>query len=92
MVSNHPQKEASTVGGNPTAGAASNDLNCPTGHRPGRAFETLRTAFALQGYGLFKVSHKGGTATYWAERWGVQHHLHTLDDARHFLARMGERL
>lgn len=92
MANNHHQKEMPTGDGNPTAGEANNDLDCPTGQRSGKAFETLRAEFALHGYALFKVDHKDGPATYWAERCGVRHHLPTLDDARHFLAQIGVRL
>ena len=42
MAINTPPKEMPTVGGNPTAGGAINDLDYPTGQRPSKAFETLR--------------------------------------------------
>lgn len=93
MANNHhPTKEMPTGDGNPTAGGANNGNDCPTGQRPCKAFETLRAAFALRGHAFFKVDHKDGPATYWAERWGLVRYLPTIDDARRFLEQIGGRL
>jgi len=92
MAINTTSKEMPTGDGNPTAGGAINDLDFPTGQRPGKAFETLRAAFALQGHTLHRTDPTDGPVTYWAERWGLVRHLPTLHDAALFLAQIGGRL
>lgn len=92
MAINTTPKEMPTGGGNPTAGDAINDLDCPTGQRPGKAFETLRTAFALRGHTLHRTDPTDGLVTFWAERWGLVKHLPTIDAARRFLEQIGGRV
>lgn len=87
-----PEKEKPTGGGNPTAGDTINDLDFPTGQRPGKAFDSLRAAFALQGHILHRSDASDGPVIYWAERWGLVRYLPTLHDAALFLARIGGRL
>ena len=91
MAINHTQKEMPTGGGNPTAGEI-NSLHFPTASRLGKAFETLRAAFALQGHSLHQTEQADGPVSYWAERWGQVHYLPTLHDAALFLAQIGGRL
>ncbi len=91
MAINTTSKEMPTGDGNPTAGAI-NDLNSPTAQRPGKAFETLRAAFALKGHTLHRTDPADGPATYWAERWGLVRHLPTLHDVALFLAQIGGRV
>lgn len=69
-----------------------NDLDFPTGQRPGKAFEALRAAFALRGHTLRRSDASDGPVTYWAERWGLVKHLPTIDAARRFLEQIGGRL
>jgi hypothetical protein len=91
MAINTTPKEKPTGDGNPTAGAI-NDLDFPTESRPGKAFETLRAAFAMQGHTLHRTDPADGRVTYWAERWGMVRHLPTLQDAALFLAKIGGRV
>ncbi len=91
MAINTTPKEMPTGGCNPTAGAI-NDLNSPTGQRSGKAFETLRAAFALRGHTLHRTDPSDGAMLYWAERWGLVRHLPTLHDAALFLAQIGGRV
>ena len=91
MAINHTQREMPTGGGNPTAGAI-NILHFPTATRPGKAFETLRAAFALQGHSLRQTEQADGPVSYWTERWELVRYLHTLHDAPLFLAQIGGRL
>lgn len=91
MAINTTPKEMPTGGGNPTAGAI-NELNSPTGKRPGKAFETLRAAFALKGHMLHRTDPENGSVTYWTERWGLGRYLPTLHDAALFLAQIGGRV
>lgn len=92
MAINTPQKEMPTVGGNPTAGGAINDLDYPTGQRPSKAFETLRAAYALRGYTLQRTDPATGPVSYWASRWGLAKHLPDIDAAQRFLIQIGGRL
>lgn len=69
-----------------------NDLDFPTGQRPGKAFESLRAAFALRGHTLHRTDPTDGPVTYWAERWGLVRFLPTLHDAALFLAQIGGRV
>ncbi|MBS3997860.1 MAG: hypothetical protein KGZ67_11140 [Hydrogenophaga sp.] len=93
MANNHhPTNEKPTGDGNPTAGDANNDLDCPTGQRTCKAFETLRAAYALRHHALYRTDRQDGPATYWAERWGLVRYLPTIDDARRFLEQIGGRL
>jgi hypothetical protein len=55
-------------------------------------FTALQAAFAQRGHHLNHVTSRDGTATYWAERWGLVRHLPTLHDAALFLAQIGGRL
>ncbi len=89
MAINTPQKEMPTVGGNPTAGEAINDLDYPTGQRPSKAFETLRAAFALRGYTLQRTSPADGPVSYWVQKWGLAKHLPDIDAAQRFLGLIG---
>ena len=91
MAINHTQKEMPSGGGNPTAGAI-NILHFPTATRPGKAFETLRAPFALQGHSLRQTEQADGPVSYWTERWELVRYLHTLHDAPLFLAQIGGRL
>lgn len=91
MAINTTPKEMPTGGFNPKAGAI-NDLHFPTASRPGKAFETLRAAFALQGHSLHQTEQADGPVSYWAERWGLVRYLPTLHDAALFLAQIGGRL
>lgn len=91
MAINTTPKEMPTGDGNPTAGAI-NDLNSPTGQRPGKAFNTLWAAFALRGHTLHQTDPADGPVRYWAERWGLVRHLPTLHDAALFLAQIGGRV
>lgn len=91
MAINHTQREMPTGGGNPTAGAI-NILHFPTATRPGKAFETLRAPFALQGHSLRQTEQADGPVSYWTERWELVRYLHTLHDAPLFLAQIGGRL
>ena len=54
-----------------------------------KQFTTLRAQFAMQGHTLHQTSPTDGAVTYYAERWGLVRYLHTLDDARRFLAQIG---
>jgi len=92
MAINTTPKEKPTGDGNPTAGGAINDLDCPTGERAGKAFETLRAAMALRGHALHRSDPADGPVTFWAERWGLVRHLPTLHDVALFLARIGGRV
>lgn len=85
------QNEKPTGDGNPTAGTI-NDLDFPTGQRPGKAFDSLRAAFALRGHALYRTDPEDGPVTYWAERWGLVRYLPTLHDAALFLAQIGGRV
>ncbi len=91
MTINTTPKVMPTGGCNPTAGAI-NDLDFPIVQRPGKAFETLRAAFALRGHTLHRSDPADGQVTYWAERWGVGRYLPTLHDVALFLAQIGGRL
>lgn len=53
MAINTTPKEMPTVGGNPTASGAINNLNFPTGQSPRKVIETLRAALALNDVALF---------------------------------------
>ncbi len=55
-------------------------------------FTALRAAFAQRGHRLNHVTNPDGTATYWAERWGLVRYLPSLHDAALFLAQIGGRL
>ena len=55
-------------------------------------FTALQAAFAQRGHRLNHVTNPDGTATYWAERWGLVRYLPTLHDAALFLAQIGGRL
>lgn len=93
MAINTTPKEKPTGDGNPTAGSAiNNDLDFPTTERSDKAFLTLRAAFALNGHTLHRTNPADGPVTYWAERWGLVHHLPTIDTARRFLEKIGGRL
>ena len=92
MAINTTPKEMPTGDGNPTAGGAINDLDFPTGQRPGKAFETLRAGFALRGHTLHRTDPTDGPVTFWAERWGLVRYLPTLHDAALFLAQIGGRV
>lgn len=93
MANNHhPRNKKPTGDGNPTAGDANNNLNCSTGRRPSKAFDTLREAFALQGHALYQIDKQDDPAIYWVERWGLVRYLPTIDDARRFLDQIGGRL
>ena len=91
MSINTTSKEKPTWDGNPTAGAI-NDIDFRTESRPGKAFEILRAAFAMRGHTLHRTDPADGQLTYWAERWRLVRHLHTLHDAALFLAQIGGRL
>ena len=58
----------------------------------GADFTALQAAFAQRGHHLKHVTNPDGTATYWAERWGLVRYLPTLHDAALFLAQIGGRL
>jgi len=58
----------------------------------GAEFTALQAAFAQRGHHLKHVTNPDGTATYWAERWGLVRYLPTLHDAALFLAQIGGRL
>lgn len=92
MAMNTTPKEMPTWDGNPTAGDAINHLDFSIGQRPGKAFETLRAAFALRGHTLHRTDPNDGQVTFWAERWGLVKHLPTIDTARRFLEQIGGRL
>ena len=55
-------------------------------------FTALQAAFAQRGHHLKHVTNPDGTATYWAERWGLVRYLPSLHDAALFLAQIGGRL
>jgi hypothetical protein len=88
---NTTPKEKPTGDGNPTAGAI-NYLDFLTESRLGKAFETLRAAFAMRGHTLHLTDPADGQVTYWAERWRLERHLPTLHDAALFLTQIGGRL
>jgi hypothetical protein len=92
MANNHHPKKMPTGGGNPTAGEANNDLDCPTGQRVDKDFSTLRAAFALQGHALHRSDPADGPVTFWAVRCGLARLLPTLDHARRFLVLIGGRV
>lgn len=92
MAINSTPKEKPTGDGNPTAGGAINDLDFPTGKRSGKAFETLRAAFAIRGHSLHRTGLAAGQMTFWVERWGQVRYLPTIDAARRFLEQIGGRL
>ena len=58
----------------------------------GAEFTALQAAFAQRGHHLKHVTNPDGTATYWAERWGLVRYLPSLHDAALFLAQIGGRL
>ena len=58
----------------------------------GADFTALQAAFAQRGHHLNHVTSPDGTATYWAERWGLVRYLPSLHDAALFLAQIGGRL
>lgn len=92
MAINTTPKEKPTGDGNPTAGGAINDLDFPTGQRSGKAFESLRAAFAMRGHSLHRTHMADGQMTFWVERWGHVRYLPTIDTARRFLEQIGGRL
>lgn len=92
MAINTTPKEMPTGDGNPTAGDAINDLDSPISERRGKAFSTLRAAFAMKGHALRRKGPADGSVSYWAERWGLVRHLPTIDAARRFLEQIGGRL
>jgi len=55
-----------------------------------KQFATLRAEFAMQSHTLHRTSPSDGAVTYYAQRWGLIRHLPSLDDAKHFLAQIGE--
>ena len=91
MSINTTPKEKPTGDGNPTAGAI-NDLDFLTESRPEKVFEILRAAFPMRRHTLHRTDPADGQLTYWAERWRLVRHLHTLHDAALFLAQIGGRL
>ena len=91
MAINTTPKEMPTGDGNPTVGGAINDFDFPTRQRPGKAFETLRAAFALCGHTLHRIDPTDGLVTFLAERWGLVKHLPTIDAAQRFLEQIGGR-
>lgn len=92
MAINTTPKEKPTGDGNPTAGGAINALNFPTGQRAGKAFSTLRAAYALKGHILHRTEPADGEVMYWAERWGLVRYLPTLHDLTLFLVQIGGRV
>ena len=58
----------------------------------GADFTALQAAFAQRGHRQNHVTNPDGTATYWAERWGLVRYLPSLHDAALFLAQIGGRL
>ncbi len=94
MAINSTPKEKPTGDGNPTAGGANNDWDFPTGQRSGKAFETLRAAFAMRGHYLHRTHMAAGSGqmTFWDERWGQVRYLPTIETARRFLEQIGGRL
>jgi len=58
----------------------------------GADFTALQAAFPQRGHRLNHVTNPDGTATYWAERWGLVRYLPSLHDAALFLAQIGGRL
>ena len=70
----------------------SNDLNLPTGQRPGsesKAFATLAARFALAGHSLSRSNPSDGAVMYFAWRWGLHRALPDLEAAAQFLAVIG---
>ena len=66
-----------------------NDLNCPTGQREGKAFATLAARFAHAGHTLTHSNSAEGAVLYCAGRWGLSRTLHDLDAAAQFLTQIG---
>jgi hypothetical protein len=92
MAINPTPKETPTGDGNPTAGEAIKPREFPTAHTPDKAFQSMRTAYALRGHELHRTDPADGPVTYWTERWGLVRELPTLHDAARFLAQIGGRL
>lgn len=69
-----------------------NDLDFPTTHREGKAFASMRAAFALKGHSLRCTDPADGPVTYWVERWGQIRYLHSLDEVAMFLGHIGGRV
>jgi hypothetical protein len=70
----------------PTTANAINDLDCATAERKDKAFSSLRSAFALLGYALYRTDPADGPVTILAESFGLTRALPTIEDARRFLA------
>ena len=76
---------------NPTAGCT----DTSTVQNPAntdKVFDSLREDSALNGHAPYCTHLQDGTATFWAERWGLLPHLATIDKARQFLEQIGGRL
>lgn len=91
MVINTTSKKKPAEDGNPMAGAAINDLDCPTAERPEKVFLQLRAAFSLIGHALYRSDPQDGVVTYWIERSGQVKQLPTIDAVRSFLASTRQR-
>ena len=92
MAINTTLKVRPTGDANPMAGSLINDLDFPTGQRPGRAFETLRAAYSKRGHSLHRTDPADGQVTFWVERSGRVRHLPTIEAAQRFLEAIGGRL
>ena len=92
MAINRTPKKKAAGGSYTTTATAINHSNSATNERQGKAFPTLRTAYALKGQSLHRTDPSDGPVTYWAERWGLVRYLPTIDTARQFLEQIGGRL
>lgn len=92
MAINTTLKETPTGDGNPTAGNTINERDFPTSERSGKAFSTLRAAYALKGHTLHRTDPADGSVSYWAECWGLVRYLPSINTARRFLEQIGGRV
>ncbi len=85
-------KEQSTRGLHSTAETEISNLELLTAMGPDKIFWTLRAAYAMRSYTLRRTDSKDGPVTYWAEHWGLAHHLPSMQEARAFLVQVGGQL
>ena len=68
------------------------NIGSPTPEDQSKWFATLAACFAKNGHALHRSDPKDGTATFWAENWGLVRYLPTIDTVRRFLDQIGGRM
>lgn len=89
MAINTTPKKKPAGDGNPTAGYAINVANSLTTAPQDKTYWTMRAAFALKGYALYRSNSADGPVTYWVERWGSKQSFRSIEDASQFLDQIG---